>query len=348
MRTSLLLIAACLLVCTAGVAARSHKSHSHVKKVPLLTDNEPLAVEGMLKWRERALSNEKMQIEAGSQALNWVYGQNNYTMSRPEGERDYYVYVPKSYTASKPVSFVFSLHGLGDNALHFSERTNLTVQSEIYGFILCYPQGYDGVLGTAWNAGTCCQDQNIDDDTFLLTVVGNIRSTFNIRSNSIHSMGFSNGGFMSERFGCMHADLFSSIASVSGDTILEPGNSGGLAACDAAYKNPTDILHVHGTWDLVVPWAGDVLLGFPSVDDNMGAWRARNKCTGNGVNTFNFSTFSNQLWSDCGDGGATVELVTNTGGGHIYPQPGSSGDPSGWSVTDYLLGFWNRVTPGGL
>jgi hypothetical protein len=68
--------------------------------------------------------------------------------------------------------------------------------------------------------------------------------------------------------------------------------------------------------DLVVPWAGDVLLGFPSVDDNMGAWRARNKCSGSGINTFNFSTFSNQLWTGCADGNTVVELVTNAEGGH--------------------------------
>jgi polyhydroxybutyrate depolymerase len=121
-------------------------------------------------------------------------GQNNYTMSCPEGTRDYYVYVPRSYQSSKAVSFVFALHGLGDHALHFSDRTNLTVQSEIWGFILVYPQGSDGVLGTAWNAGTCCADQQVDDDTFLMAVVSNVLATFNIRPDSIHTMGFSNGG----------------------------------------------------------------------------------------------------------------------------------------------------------
>jgi hypothetical protein len=31
-----------------------------------------------------------------------------------------------------------------------------------------------------------------------------------------------------------------------------------------------------------------------------------------------------------------------------YPMPGNPADPSNWSVTNYLLDFWNRVTPGGL
>lgn len=51
---------------------------------------------------------------------------------------------------------------------------------------------------------------------------------------------------MSESLGCHLAEVFTSIASVSGNTVLLPGNAGGLAACDAVYKSPTSILHVHG------------------------------------------------------------------------------------------------------
>lgn len=125
----------------------------------------------------------------------------------------------------------------------------------------------------------------MDDVTFLATIVQQVQSTFAIRPDSIHTFGFSNGGFMSESLGCQaqhtqrilqmlvsspsnrdvaHAcflscllraghmsSTFTSIASISGATILEPGNAGAIAACDALYESPTSILHVHGNLDFV-------------------------------------------------------------------------------------------------
>jgi len=244
-------------------------------------------------------------------------------LQRPEGNRTYSVWVPSSYNEADPTSLVFALHGLGDHAVHFAQRANFTNKSEEIGFLGIYPQGSTGAIGTAWDAGTCCV-LFIDDPGFLRNLVEIMNATFNIRPESIHSFGFSNGGFMTERLGCEMADIFTSIASVSGGTILEPGNAGGLQQCDKDFQagSPTSILHVHGNLDFVVPWDGDVVLGFPSVPDNMAAWVARNHCPNPPVQTFNISTFSNQIWSGCQTGISgslvQVELVKNEGGGHVF------------------------------
>jgi poly(3-hydroxybutyrate) depolymerase len=275
--------------------------------------------------------------------LPWSYGINNYTVQRPEGVRTYQVYVPRSYNGAKSVSLVLSIHGLGDNSVNFARRTNLTVLSEQWGFIAIFPQGSQGPFGTAWNAGTCCANQNVDDVTLLTSIVALVRGTFAIRKESIHSMGFSNGGFMTERLGCQLASTFTSIASVSGAVVMQPGNSAGIQACTAAYTSPTSILHIHGNADWTVPWTGDALIGVPSVPENMAGWVARNKCTKAPTQTLKVATFTNQLWSGCGaDGKVTVELVKNDGGAHVY----LIGPP--FDYTNYILGFWNRVTPGGL
>ncbi len=50
------------------------------------------------------------------------------------------------------------------------------------------------------------------------------------------------------------------------------GNAGGLALCDknfGARARTMPIVHVHGDLDLIVPWTGDALLGFPTTPDNM-------------------------------------------------------------------------------
>ena len=85
------------------------------------------------------------------------------------------------------------------------------------------------------------------------------------------------------------------------------------------------------------------MLGFPSVPANMAAWVSRNRCVGAPVQTLNASSWSNQVWSGCGNGNTTVELVKHEGGGHDY-----SPDPANFITTLYLLKFWNAVTPGGL
>lgn len=76
----------------------------------------------------------------------------------------------------------------------------------------------------------------------------------------------------------------------------------------------------------------------------MAGWTNRNNCTGEPVQTLNEGTFSNQVWSNCGYGNTTVQLVKNEGGGHIYPMAPTYT----FDATAYLLNFWNSITPGGI
>jgi len=276
----------------------------------------------------------------------WVHGMNNYTMNRPEGERHYMVYVPSSYDRSRPVSLVQALHGLGGSALSTMTSIGLPAASEKWQFILAVPEGtvtkYEQRKG--WNAGTCCANETVDDMAFLSLMVDTLKDTFWIRNDSVHTMGHSNGGFMSERLACELGSVFTSAASVSGDTVMLPGNAGGLAACTAAYKSPVSLLHLHGNADPTVPWNGDSGIGFPSVPDNMAAWVSRNHCGNKPVQTLDQPAFVNQVWERCSVGNTTVELITHLGGNHDYPTPNSGG----FDTTGYIMGFFDRNTHNGL
>jgi len=127
---------------------------------------------------------------------------------------------------------------------------------------------------------------------------------------------------MSEVLACQVADLFRAVAGVSGVVEMEPGNAEGEQACDTAYASlnkPVSVLHVHGNADVVVPWDGNPVLGFPPVPDDFVAWSTRNKCQGDPVNTFTKGAYSNQVYQSC-NGGTTIELVKNEGGGHEWPS----------------------------
>lgn len=186
-----MLLVLMLSQCTAFATARPHRSSPPDDGGA----SDAAVADAMASWRDAHYAEAQSRADLLDSAalggpLAWHYGENNYTMQRPEGERTYFIYVPRSYESSgaRPVSLVFALHGLGDNARHFSTRTNLVSFSEAIGFLLVYPQGSTSILGTSWNAGTCCADRNVDDIGFLRGVVGLAIQSFAIRNESIHTM----------------------------------------------------------------------------------------------------------------------------------------------------------------
>jgi hypothetical protein len=70
-----LLLLALVLACATTVAAKRHSPHAHphtATRVPSLADNDGRALEQMMAIREKAIANQKLNSEAGNQALDWV------------------------------------------------------------------------------------------------------------------------------------------------------------------------------------------------------------------------------------------------------------------------------------
>ena len=243
------------------------------------------------------------------------------SISRPEGERQYRVYVPKNYTNQTPKPLVFSFHGLNDNCDNFITALGFMAYADSMGFILVAPCGSFGLLGIGWNAGTCC-GQTSDDISLTRNITSDIEANLCIDPAHRYTTGFSNGAMMSEVLACVASDIFRAAVSVSGVVEIKPGNAAGLAACDSAYAaagNDVAVLNVHGTLDFLVPWTGDELLGFPDIPTDMADWGKRAGCTSGPTQTFSKGTFSNQIWSGC-RGNRTIELVKNVDGGHTWPK----------------------------
>jgi polyhydroxybutyrate depolymerase len=255
--------------------------------------------------------------------VNLGPGEYQMTMQRPEGTRTYWVYVPQNATQSN-IPLLFAFHGLGDDCYDFGHNTGFIPLADQYGFILVYPCGTNQILvGPAWNAGTCCLDPStVDDVEFTRLMIANVTATFpQIDTSNVFVSGFSNGAFMAEILACEIPDLIHAAAGVSGCVELLPGNAGGLAVCDSDYaaKNkPVSVLHIHGDFDFVVPWTGDALLGFPPTPTDFAAWAARNKCSGQPVQTFSNGPYTNQIYQTC-NANTLIELVKHEGGGHEWP-----------------------------
>jgi len=265
-------------------------------------------------------------------------GQQQYDVSRPEGTRTFYVWVPQSYDGNTDFPVIFAFHGLGDYCLDFGPEIGLQELSETRNFLYVYPCGFPGPIGNSWNAGTCCNTiENIDDVAFTRGMVGVMETNYHIDHSRVYVTGFSNGAMLAEILGCLAPDIFHATVSVSGIVELEPGNTEGERACDNAYANFThrvSTANIHGDLDFLVPWTGDLFLGFPDVPTNFVDWSVRNLCSGAPVVTWSKGAYTESTYQNCFNG-TTVRLVKHEGGGHEWPRDSDFDTPT--YVVDFFF-----------
>lgn len=208
-----------------------------------------------------------------------------------------------------------------------------------------YPCGHPGIIGTGWNAGTCClRGSEVDDNDFAKKMITTLQANFRINKTRIFSSGFSNGGMISETLACQNPGMFRAIASVGGANVMLPGNAEGMMNCDKAYASAngassadktTSTLLIHGDNDPTVKFEGDALLGFPPTMDDFAAWSQRNKCNGNTKNTLSKPDFKNIVYDNCAHR-SQVEVVRHFGGKHVWPQERD------FNATTYIVDFFRR------
>ncbi|MDV7396997.1 hypothetical protein RZS08_36700, partial [Arthrospira platensis SPKY1] len=104
---------------------------------------------------------------------------------------------------------------------------------------------------------------------FLLALTDTLHNWYNIDLNRVYATGFSNGGFMSYRLACEASDRIAAIAPVAGTMPIAIANN-----CQPTRSVP--ILHIHGTADFIVPYAGNS--SFLSVGESIEYWRNSNNC----------------------------------------------------------------------
>ena len=158
----MLAIACVLALCCAAMATSAAASDTERS---VSVDEEPRAVAEAMALLDGMLFDAKVEEAADTaevaapalEAGNWIYGENQYSMQRPEATRTYFVYVPRSYVSSAApgsavnASLVLLLHGLTAFAQTFADWTGIKPYAEQFGFLLVYPQGIVGPRGTAWS-----------------------------------------------------------------------------------------------------------------------------------------------------------------------------------------------------
>jgi len=233
------------------------------------------------------------------------------------------VNVPPGYDADEPAPLVMLLHGYTSSGAVQEAYMQFTPLSDSRGFLFLAPDGLTDASGAQyWNGTNACCDfdsGDTDDSGYLRALIEEVQAELSVDPKRIYVTGHSNGGFMSYRMGCDHADLVAAIAPLAGTTFLDP------LMCNPS--EPVSVLHMHGTSDFTIRYDG-ACIGeecYPGAVDSLNIWAAYNGCGGRTSSGGAFDYDENRRGTEtivrrnvngCPDGGA-LELWRMTGSSHV-------------------------------
>lgn len=240
----------------------------------------------------------------------------------PTIERPFDVFTPSSYSPDTAMPLVVLLHGFGASGAIQEAYFQLQPLAEERGFLYVHPDGTINAIGRSfWNAtNACCGfGSAVDDSAYLLALIEKVQADFNVDPKRIYLVGHSNGGFMSYRMACDHADKIAAIASLAGATFADESK--------CTPSEPVSVLEIHGTADGTIPYDGGAIFGndHPSAPDTVATWAGYDGCaTTNGevANALDLDAnlagdeTSTLAYESCPNG-IDVELWTIDGGAHI-------------------------------
>lgn len=231
-------------------------------------------------------------------------------------QRTYRMYRPASLPATGGVPLVVVLHGAVGTGAQAEDAYGWNAQADTGGFLVAYPDG----IRRAWNVSPeCCgvpARDGIDDVGFIEQLVAAVGRAAPVDPRRVYATGISNGAMLSYRLAC-DTKTFAAIGPVAG-TMISP----------CPRPEPISIIHIHGTQDRTIPYAGGtgrrenagqgrlpVKIDGPPVPRLLADWRATAGCpqpveTRRGVVTTAVAA--------CPDGRA-VQLITIAEAGHQWP-----------------------------
>ena len=136
------------------------------------------------------------------------------------GRGDVSLYIPNSYDSEKPLPLIVALHGFTGSSESIKKYWRMNRLVDEKQFIFCIPDGTKNTRDQRfWNATKACCDFEtgaVDDSGYLRSLIELIEKKYAVDPKSIHFLGHSNGGFMSLRMACEHADKIASVQSLAG------------------------------------------------------------------------------------------------------------------------------------
>jgi polyhydroxybutyrate depolymerase len=226
--------------------------------------------------------------------------------------REYLLYVPGSYDASRPVPLVISMHaaGLWPTAQQETSQWNRLAERE--GFMVVYPSGVRGKGPVTWKVDL--GGELTGDVAFIARLIDTLEARYNIDRARIYANGLSNGGGMAFVLSCTIGDRIAAVGVVSSAQTLP------LNWCPD--PRPMPMIAFHGTADPITPYRGGPTWisnrAFPQIPTWVEIWRRRNRCSSGPIDSLVAESVVRSEYTGCA-GGASVVFYTMQGGGHTWP-----------------------------
>lgn len=231
-----------------------------------------------------------------------------------DGEKRYYLlHKPDNFETLNTKSLIIALHGGVGYPRNIEEQSGLSITSDQYGFMVCYPEG----LNRTWNAGECCgksMKKDRDDVGFIAYLIDELLNKYDIDPNRVYVTGMSNGGMMAYQLACEIPNKIAAIAPVAATMTSK--------SCNPSSEMP--IIHFHSYIDFSVPYDGGVGDG-PSrnykapLDSVFNVWNELNGCLTPRSIVYSGTDYDRLKWGDC-DNNVEMELYITYDGGHQWPM----------------------------
>lgn len=157
-------------------------------------------------------------------------------------ERTYFVHLPSTTKPSQPWPVLLFFHGYHYPPEPMRDETKTDALADEQGFVAVYPLGHNEMWQSDEFISILYQTHDIE---FVSAVIDEILNDLPVDPSRIYAVGFSNGGFFSNRLACELSDRIAAFGSVAGTMsdalhwLPEPCNP----------PAPVPIVFIHGTED---------------------------------------------------------------------------------------------------
>ncbi len=231
------------------------------------------------------------------------------------GRFTYDVSIPEA-CLQMPCGLIMDVHGYTMSGQMQEANTSLRALGVERGYIVVQPNANPPPPSSSWTPWV--------DDEAVVDFMLRVSEAFHVDPDRLHFTGFSQGGYMTWRVICQYADLLASAAPAAA--------CGGGTVSDCDFDDvlspdvPVDILYLHGTDDVLVPYD----CAPPRRDAVVAAFdlgEEESVSEGDGLRWVRHT----------GEDGTVLEMITheynaqNTFvlGGHCYPGSDDPGDAPG-------------------
>jgi polyhydroxybutyrate depolymerase len=189
--------------------------------------------------------------------------------------RPYTLHTPPQ--AKDPAPLVVLLHGYGASGAAQAAYLKLAAATDAQGMLLAIPDGTPNALQKRfWNAtDACCAGRrtDVDDSAYLRAIVADVAAGHAVDPKRVYFVGHSNGGFMSYRMACDHADVVAAVVS------LEAATWDDATKCRPSQS--VAVLEIHGTGDRLIRYDGGTNIGrrYPGAEQTVRTWARSDGCS---------------------------------------------------------------------